>query len=289
MRVPIQQEIDQHPLTGVGHDLVETVETIVADHIAGSDEAGGIDLPERIELFCVESLFRIHPKTNQTGVDRATAQLQRLSRTKKRAGAALAWGNTNTRPREYKVALGAAAKSGRPVHFVVYDIGGCLTSRLTPGPDKLPSDLYRQHVLPEVTFTDLLCRDVFRLVKTGKYVPARAVWESSSRVQSLVDNVLRDLDRASGIGGTITKKEPPAVGTTRKTTSDGSDKSTDENKDDHRRNTDKAAAQAVHFHSKADFDRRLAELVGYPVSSTNESAGSLIGRTSVAKTRHQAR
>ena len=40
--------------------------------------------------------------------------------TTKQRDQALAWGNTNTRPSDYKTALTAAASAGRPVHFVVY-------------------------------------------------------------------------------------------------------------------------------------------------------------------------
>lgn len=152
----------------VAQDLIEVVE-----------EFQGRKLPDKIDLFIVEALFRANPKTNLTGVDAAARQLKTLAQT---SSSPVAWGNTNTRPREYKNALTAAVESGRQVYFLVYGD----SSRVSNGV-----------FLPVLEFKELQRRNINRLLESGKYVPAKGVWDSSERVENLVQTVMGDLDRTA--------------------------------------------------------------------------------------------
>jgi hypothetical protein len=90
----------------------------------------------------------------------------------------LAWGNTNTRPREYKEALAVAAKTSRPVYFLVYaDNNQCEGGVF----------------LPKVGLQELMRRNLSRLLQTGKYVPCRAMVEANDRVSNLVQSAQHNL------------------------------------------------------------------------------------------------
>jgi hypothetical protein len=137
-------------------------------------ESQDIALPCHIQLFCVESLFRAHPETNRTGVEAAHDQLWHVACN---SSTGLAWGNTNTRPREYKEALAAAAKTSRPVYFLVYADSLC----------------ERGVFLPKVGLQELMRRNLSRLLQTGKYVPCRAMVEANDRVSNLVESAQHNL------------------------------------------------------------------------------------------------
>jgi hypothetical protein len=132
-----------------------------------------IALPYHIQLFCVESLFRAHPETNP-GVEAAYDQLWHVACN---SSTSLAWGNTNTRPREYKEALAAAAKTSRPVYFLVYADSLC------------EGGIF----LPKVGLQELMRRNLSRFLQTGKYVPFRAMVEANDRVSNLVESAQRNL------------------------------------------------------------------------------------------------
>jgi hypothetical protein len=197
--------LEQDDHTRIAQELIDVVEDVISQESA-------VPLPSKIELFCVEALFRPNPKTNKTGVDAAAHQLQHYARTKPTE--ALAWGNTNTRPREYKTALEAAATSGRQVYFLAYGDA----SRISNGV-----------FLPVLPFNELLSRNVKRLLATGKYVPAKGMWDSSQRVETFMQSVMRDLDR-----------------------------SVDNDDDD-----DGGGDILIPIHSKLDFDKRLAQMANF--------------------------
>jgi hypothetical protein len=195
--------LEQDDHTRLARELIDVVEEVMES---------APTLPSKIDLFCVEALFRPNPKTNMTGVDAAANQLKKYARTK--PAEVLAWGNTNTRPREYKTALEAAADSGRQVYFLAYGNA----SRISNGV-----------FLPVLNFQELLRRNVKRLLVTGKYVPAKGMWDSSQRVQTFMQSVMRDLDRA-----------------------------VDNNNDD-----DDGGDVLIPIHSKLDFDKRLAQMANF--------------------------
>lgn len=179
-------QLEEHAYTGVAQQLIHVVESTMSLSEAPP-------LPDTIQLFCVESLFRVHPGTNQTAVERATSLFKRLSVRKKRQ--AIAWGNTNTRPREYRTVLQVAAQQKRPVEFIIFDSEGLLSTHLCSCPP--------HQLLPQVSFRELVRRNVNRLLETGKYVPAKAVWDTLSRGTRLIESTLRDLDRKKGEGGDV--------------------------------------------------------------------------------------
>lgn len=225
----ISEDLTQHDYhTRVANDLIQVVEELLRD--------GTPLLPRQVQLFVVEALFRPHPKTNQTAVEAATQMLNSLAHeqiskmnNKKETSFALAWGNTNTRPSDYATALAAAASSGRQVYFIVYgsDGGGCGS-----GGDRSDNDV-RSRVsggvfLPPLEFPELLRRNLQRLIQTGKYVPAKGIWESTERVERLVRTVMGSLDM-----------------------------------DVKRRGSTEHDHIRIPVHSKLEFDKKLAELANY--------------------------
>ena len=80
----------------------------------------------------------------------------------------------------------------------------------------------------ELEFQELLRRNLQRLVQTGKYVPAKGIWESTERVERLVRTAMGSLD-----------------------------------KDAIRRDATDHDETAIPIHSKFDFDKKLAEMANY--------------------------
>jgi hypothetical protein len=142
-----------------------------------------ISLPPCIQLFCVESLFRPHFQTNQTGVETAQEELLFHANENSTNGTiAVTWGNTNTRPREYRHALYVAATTRRPVYFIVY------------AQDNLPVTFSGVH-LPNVGIQQLYKRNLERMLETGKYVPGRALVESHHRIHTFLTTAVGNLQR----------------------------------------------------------------------------------------------
>ncbi|CAM9098137.1 unnamed protein product [Chrysoparadoxa australica] len=85
-----------------------------------------------------------------------------LSRTAKQLRSAVAWGNTNVKPKDYKCALEAAESTLRPVVFLRWG-----------------------HELPEVPLLELARRSIVRFAETGRYVPINAIVQAVERVDAL--------------------------------------------------------------------------------------------------------
>jgi hypothetical protein len=179
--------------------------------------------PQQVDLFVVESLFRPHPKTNRTGTEAAQATLLRLANT--RLQQPLAWGNTNARPREYKVALEAAQESGRPVYFLVH--GNKMECRIVNG-------LF----LPPLPLSILLRRNLKRLLETGKFIPARAIVETTQRIENLVKTAVHELDRSK----TVLQKQQ-------------------------KQQDDEAGDTLLPIHTKLELDMVLAKMVNFVMST----------------------
>jgi len=54
--------------------------------------------------------------------------------------------------------------------------------------------------LPVLEFPELYRRNLNRLLGTGRYVPGKAMWDSSQRIDGFVKTVLQNLDRESDAG-----------------------------------------------------------------------------------------
>eukprot|EP00550_Attheya_septentrionalis_P008989 CAMPEP_0198281682 /NCGR_PEP_ID=MMETSP1449-20131203/1592_1 /TAXON_ID=420275 /ORGANISM="Attheya septentrionalis, Strain CCMP2084" /LENGTH=519 /DNA_ID=CAMNT_0043977579 /DNA_START=306 /DNA_END=1868 /DNA_ORIENTATION=+ len=150
------------------------------------------DMPplESVELFVVESIFRPRPVAGQsTALEAAVSNLKDAATNSNHSHLALAWGNTNTRPREYMQALDVAEMSHRPVHFILHDtLGKSLLSSIHANGDNGDNML----ILPNVGLSTLLERSIHRFATTGKYVPAKAILDASGRVENLIQIALQN-------------------------------------------------------------------------------------------------
>jgi hypothetical protein len=111
------------PLRRLRSALLSSLETVL---VAAGEERGNNNnnkdddsqqslLPDYTDVFVQESLFRAHPPTTkQSGLERAQDTLFASSRHQP-----IAWGNTNTKSSDYKVALLAAAEQQRPVFLLI--------------------------------------------------------------------------------------------------------------------------------------------------------------------------
>eukprot|EP00804_Cyclotella_cryptica_P007414 CCRYP_002635-RA/>CCRYP_002635-RA protein AED:0.02 eAED:0.02 QI:218/1/1/1/0/0/2/333/618 len=223
LRVSSEQSEHNNP---VHVDLVAAVESII------SSKDDSEPLPKEVDLFIVESIFRPRPlelirnitrdvsspssSIESSALDAALDQLKSHAtnnHTHSRT-APLAWGNTNTRPREYKSALEAASLSRRPVEFIVF--GGMETCnmirehlsrrdyRMSHDVDAAITDndqiinchdvdhcsnvedQYQLRCLPKLTRLELLKRNLKRFAATGKYIPSGAIQDAIVRVESML-------------------------------------------------------------------------------------------------------
>lgn len=164
-----------------------------------------LTLPKQIDLFVVESIFRPRPlelmrnTKNNTPSSSALDEAQRLIKSISTdssvhdSAAPLAWGNTNTRPREFLSAMEAATLSGRPVEFIVFGgLDACVTickhimsgtETRTTSQDDGESDLL---CLPKLSRRVLLMRNIQRFVNTGRYIPSIAIDDAIVRVESML-------------------------------------------------------------------------------------------------------
>lgn len=177
---PRQPQLSKIQSEEIVRAVVKSVERLIKESQATSI------LPETIDLFIVEALFQENPDFNEgndqeedniTGIERATNILRQTSRK-----TSVAWGNTNTKPRDYAQALEIAQQQGRPVYFCVFDSG-------THGSNDAAS-LFQ---LPHVSYTELIQRNMQRLVNSGRYVPAKAIWDAAQRVKTLINDVSRQV------------------------------------------------------------------------------------------------
>eukprot|EP00977_Amphora_coffeiformis_P027391 scaffold34608_cov172-Amphora_coffeaeformis.AAC.11 len=129
----------------------------------------GTNPAETTDLFIPEALFRPHPNSKISGINSALKALESISLREK-----VAWGNTNTKPSDYEIALLIAQKQGRYVKFIVYDaISG-------------DSSVSETCELPFLGFDGLLQRNLRRYIKTGRYIPAQVLFDMNTRAQDII-------------------------------------------------------------------------------------------------------
>ncbi|CAJ1945529.1 unnamed protein product [Cylindrotheca closterium] len=124
-------------------------------------------LPTNTDVFCLESLFKPHTKTNQSAIQVAHYLVKAAS-----PEIPLAWGNTNSKAKDFQQVLDIACLTNRPVHFVL-----CHPTW------KLEEDDKQQHNIPWVEFSTLLSRNLKRLQATGRYIPANSIFDCCQRIQ----------------------------------------------------------------------------------------------------------
>lgn len=231
----------------VAGDLVQVVEEF-HDKLASSSSSSSPMgtkislLPLQVQLFIVEALFRPnYSNSNQTAVEAASEQLHTLA-TKTATTLPIAWGNTNTRPREYATALSAAMASGRPIYFLTYGNSTRLSDNNNNKRNCSFGVAKGVFSLPRLQGIDLLRRNVQRLLETGKYVPAKGIWESADRVDRLTETILRDLDKE-----TLLRLQQ-------------------QGEDDDDDDVGEALTPPIVMHSKFDFDQKLVQMANYELA-----------------------
>jgi len=209
-------------------DLVDAVEYVIQ-----TKNAEGITnlLPETVDLFIVESIFRPRPlslisrfagneyhrlrdlsnnnnnnakRNNRNATETSSALedaqtiIQSFASDSKQypPTAPLSWGNTNTRPREMITALEAAEKSQRPVHFIIY--GGLeACDEIRDHTFQVDDDLTL--CLPKSSRLTLLKRNIGRFVETGRYIPCSAIADAMERVNSMVASAVAEANKEENI------------------------------------------------------------------------------------------
>jgi hypothetical protein len=154
----------------VAEQLVVVVETYMKRKKADSKPRS---LPKAVDVFILESLFLPHPNTQQSAIQRAQEELRMTPK-----HIPIAWGNTNSKSRDYSEALEIAFQFRRPVRFVL-----CLPFIDGGEVAAIESPLI---TLPWISLSDLLRRNLKRLKKTGRYIPAFSIADCCKRVESLV-------------------------------------------------------------------------------------------------------
>lgn len=167
-------------------------------------------VPDTVDLFILEALFQPDPDcdqqsqntnngndngivSNMSAIDRAHAQLRSVP-----PHVPVAWGNTNSKARDYQVALDIAYQTKRPVQFVLCHpsrsnkkmIAGTTTSGNSTalslfGPS---SDVDNDGILtiPWLSFSELFQRNLQRFAATGRYIPSTAITDCMQRVASII-------------------------------------------------------------------------------------------------------
>ena len=216
-------------------DLIDAIEHVILLHSTGEeddDNKVSAPLPNAIDLFVAESIFRPRPlelmqqvanerTTNHntlapealSALDQALHLLQThaVNPDVHPSAACLSWGNTNTRPREFQSALEAAAVSGRPVEFIVFGgMEACemIRERMSRreyhkmshvneavADKENSSDNQRILCLPKVDRKTLFIRNLRRFLQTGRYIPSNAIADAMIRVESLLAEAVAEASK----------------------------------------------------------------------------------------------
>jgi hypothetical protein len=179
--------------SGADPVIAETLVQVAQKEMAAAttSEGAAVQLPATVDLFVREAIFRPAESKQgmHTGIKLAEAALCNTG-----ADSAVAWGNTNTKPSDYKAALTMAQAQNRPVHFVVYKDDATV---LRPNRRDDDTNQYGESVLTDdcfdlhsANFTELLSRSIGRLLRTGRYVPAGVIWDMRQRTADSVQRVI---------------------------------------------------------------------------------------------------
>lgn len=140
-------------------NVADTLIQVVEDFLSKSPQ-----LPAKTDVFCLESLFQPHAKTNLSAIEVAHDLLKKTP-----SHIPLAWGNTNSKAKDFQQALDIACSTGRPVHFLL-----CHPTW------KLENDKWN---IPWVELSALLERNLQRLATSGRYIPANAIADCCLRIE----------------------------------------------------------------------------------------------------------
>jgi hypothetical protein len=194
----------------VAQALIQAVEKAVAagaEQVESSSNTTNTDslisMPPTTDLFVLQRLFMVDKGNNKRsntatpttgagtgasagGIERALAVRQAVQ-----PDVYVAWGNTNTKPTDYKAALLLAAQQRRPVHFVVYHAAHSTNVGVGGGDVGAAfEDVCWDLAVPH--WHELLERSVRRLLQTGRYVPASVIWDMHGRTRQMMQRVVAD-------------------------------------------------------------------------------------------------
>jgi len=151
-------------------DVAKALITATEDFLLTSSPSNkSLALPRETDVFILESLFQPHPQTRQSAIIRAYEELRKTPK-----HIPIAWGNTNSKPRDYERVLEICHQTERSVHFVLChpEYSSCDGSNLL--------------TLPWVPYDKLLMRNLHRLQSQGRYIPANAIADCCQRVTALI-------------------------------------------------------------------------------------------------------
>lgn len=150
----------------VASTLVNTVEEFLSNEPC---------LPKETDVFVLESLFKPHPETRQSAIQRAYEEIRETPR-----HLSVAWGNTNSKTKDYERVLEICHQTRRPVHFVV-------CHPIYSRPDAKDANNETELLtLPWLPLEELLKRNLHRLQSQGRFIPANAIADCCQRVTSLI-------------------------------------------------------------------------------------------------------
>ncbi|KAL7581073.1 hypothetical protein ACA910_005876 [Epithemia clementina (nom. ined.)] len=187
--------------SGIGLSLLQTTmnsyEAVLAEHEQPQRRRGREEqqdsnavvvpllLPEYTDVFVREAIFKPNRATGQSALDAAQdALFQKCS-----SAQAMAWGNTNTKASDYKVALLAAAQQRRPVYFVVYNALNDDDETSSSNSNSNHSQSIMESELESIGLEGLLKRNLNRYLTSGRYVPVSVLWDMWHRTRSLLQSV----------------------------------------------------------------------------------------------------
>eukprot|EP00591_Stephanopyxis_turris_P006256 CAMPEP_0195529312 /NCGR_PEP_ID=MMETSP0794_2-20130614/31795_1 /TAXON_ID=515487 /ORGANISM="Stephanopyxis turris, Strain CCMP 815" /LENGTH=549 /DNA_ID=CAMNT_0040660601 /DNA_START=259 /DNA_END=1908 /DNA_ORIENTATION=- len=183
-------------------ELADAMESTVAQ-LKSSTTSGAAPLimTKNIDLFIVEGIFQ------GGALNAALSSLTSLATSPESRDLPMAWGNTNTRPREFQAALEAAEKSKRPVFFIAY---GAKQARLelqksvnvtVPNTEEEskpePSKKDLLEALPDLGRSVLLKRNIHRLCRTGRFVNSNAIEDAIGRTKDMLMAAWRTTNNAN--------------------------------------------------------------------------------------------
>jgi len=165
-------------------------ETLVRSSTTATTTAGCsfVFQSSNIDLFVADAIFK------GGGLQSAQAQLSQHCSSSSHHQQPVAWGNTNTRPREYETALQCAEYNQRPVYFIVFGKEQYLLSSSSNNTAATTTTTTR-FTLPFVNRAELVQRNLNRFCQTGRYIHVKAIHEAMVRTEDLLQkarNIIMD-------------------------------------------------------------------------------------------------
>lgn len=156
-------------------------------------------LPKETDVFVLESLFKPHPETRQSAIQRAYEELRETPR-----HISVAWGNTNSKARDYERVLEICHQTRRPVHFIV-----CHPTYSSDDANNANDDSELM-TLPWLPLKKLLKRNLHRLQSQGRFIPANSIADCCDRITALIPaNITKS--KSAGVSNKVIEEHLVAI------------------------------------------------------------------------------